>query len=183
MCGCCRAQLQPVMETRKVQDVKVFVFYVYNRFLEGLLFQYKEGRDRALAHVFFDEIRTYIERTYRRHTLILMPSSMEKTRERGFYPMAEMLEGIRMNKLCPFLKTDNIKQSAQRFVQRTRIQEHIVLNPHVILPEGPLLLIDDVMTSGSTMRTAYQLLCAHHDSIQCCVLSMHELLLESSEKI
>lgn len=181
LCGKCRSKLVPLFQFYQVKGMKVFAFYLYNRFLEGMLFQYKEGRDTALKDVFFDEVKTYIERHYRNHTIVLMPSSIEKTKERGFYAMDEMTYKIRLPKLHPFIKTYNIKQSMQRYEQRDKIQEIMVLKEDVVLPKGPLLLLDDVMTSGATMHRAYTLLKPYRP-LKVCVLAFHELLLEDCQK-
>ena len=53
LCGKCRNQLKPLFQYYQIQEMKVFAFYEYNRFFEGMLFQYKEGRDTALKDVFF----------------------------------------------------------------------------------------------------------------------------------
>lgn len=176
LCGNCRRQLVPLFKTYRVKDMDVFAFYLYNRFLEGILFQYKEGRDSALKDVFFYEIKTIIEQKYKGYTLVLMPSSPQKTNERGFYAMEEMTRQIHLPKCMPFMKTANMKQSTMRYAQRNLIEEKMVLDPTVPLPQGKLLLIDDVMTSGSTMHRAYTLLKQH--KIKICVLGFHELLLE-----
>lgn len=157
--------------------MKVFAFYEYNRFLEGMIFQYKEGRDTALKDVFFFDIREYIEKQYKGSTIVLMPSSIQKTQERGFYAMEEMTRQINLKKISPFLKIKDIKQAKQRIEERQKVDDNMVLNPKVPIPNTPLLLLDDVMTSGATMHRAYTLLIEHRQSINICVLALHDLLL------
>ena len=177
LCGKCRNQLKPLFQYYKIQEMKVFAFYEYNRFLEGMLFQYKEGRDTALKNVFFFDIKEYIEKKYKGSTIVLMPSSMQKTQERGFYAMEEMCRQINLKKISPFVKIKDIKQAKQRIEERQKVDDNMVLNPEVPIPNTPLLLLDDVMTSGATMHRAYTLLKGHRQSIHICVLAIHDLLL------
>lgn len=182
LCGKCRNQMQPLFQMFYIKEMNVFAFYQYNRFLEGMLFQYKEGRDSALANVFFYDIKTYIEKKYRNYTIVLMPSSTQKNNERGFYALAEMTHQIKLPKISPFVKVSNRKQSRQRIEEREKIKDNMILNPNVLLPKGPLLLLDDVMTTGSTMKSAYTLLAHHEYPLKICVLALHELLLENKIK-
>ena len=182
ICGNCRQQLKPLYAYYQIQEMEVFAFYEYNQFLEGMIFQYKEGRDTALKDVFFYDIREYIEKNYKGYTIVLMPSSAQKNKERGFYAMLEMTKQINLKKISPFLKTKDMKQSKQRIEARQNIDEIMILNQTMTLPDTPLLLLDDVMTSGSTLHRAYTLLKGHRYPIKIAVLALHDLLLVHKSK-
>ncbi len=53
LCGGCKEQLKFLNVKTKLEDMPLHILYEYNDFLESMLFQYKEGRDIALANVFF----------------------------------------------------------------------------------------------------------------------------------
>lgn len=183
LCGSCKQQLEYIDTTRKIEDLSVHILYVYNQFLEGMIFQYKEGRDIALKQVFFHEHIKAIEKQYKGYTLLLMPSSQEKTKERGFHALRGMLEEIHLEKLEPFYKSENRKQSRQNYEQRQHIDDIMRLDPSVKLPKKKLLLIDDVCTTGSTLKSAYHLLAEHTLSIEALVLCANPLFVEEKNRI
>ena len=176
LCGTCAHQLQVVKKTISFDALKVHVLYRYNDFLESMLFQYKEGRDIALKDVFFHEYTKYIERRYRGYTLVLMPSSEAKTKERGFHALASMLTHIHLHKISLFYKSENRKQSLQSLQQRQHIDEVIHVKEGETVPQTKLLLIDDVCTTGATLKCAYHLLQSHTMKIEALVLCAHPLL-------
>lgn len=169
LCGDCLQKWEHVHYDLSLQGCSTHVLYVYNDFLENLLFQYKEGQDVALREIFFHEYRRWIEHTYRGYTLVLMPSSREKTQERGYHALLEMVKQIDLPYLQPFYKTENRKQSTLSFAQRQTIQTIMRLDPAIKLPQKALL-IDDVCTTGATLQCAYQLLPKHTMEVRALVL-------------
>lgn len=105
-----------------------------------------------------------------------MPSSKEKMLERGFLPVREMLQACKLEIIEPFYKTSNHKQSLQNMQNRALISQVIQRRSDVSLPQKPLLLVDDVCTSGSTILCAYQKLLPHTYKIEALVLAAHPLL-------
>lgn len=160
---------EPIHLDCTLQECPMHVLYVYNDFLENLLFQYKEGKDVALREIFFYEYRRWIEHTYRGYTLVLMPSSKEKTQERGFHALHEMVKQLNLPCLQPFYKTANRKQSTLSFAQRQTISSIMKLDPTIKLPKK-ILLVDDVCTTGATLQCAYRLLPLHTMEVRALVL-------------
>ena len=65
LCGACHAQLEALNKTVKLGDLPLHIAYVYNDFLENMIFQYKEGLDTALRDVFFHDIMKKINDKFR----------------------------------------------------------------------------------------------------------------------
>ena len=111
LCGACRHELAVLNKTVKLNGIKLHIAYVYNDFLENMIFQYKEGLDTALRDVFFHDIMKKINAKFRHYTIVLLPSSEEKTIERGFHPVKDMLHACRLirpaitSSPCKALKT------------------------------------------------------------------------------
>ena len=74
-------------------------------------------------------------------------------------------------------KTD-FKQSTRSIRERVKVNQEIELKQEYPIPQGKILLIDDVCTSGATIKRAYHLLRGHSTSIEAIVLCAHPLLLE-----
>lgn len=182
LCGACRKQLHRIMQTACVQGLEILMLYEYNEFFQSMIFQYKEARDIALKHVFFFDDIKRIQRRYKNYAIVLLPSSKEKMMERGFLPVKEMLKGCKLEMVEPFYKASNHKQSLQSMEKRKAITSVIKRNDDVALPKKPLLIIDDVCTSGSSLLHAYQLLQPHVYAIRAIVLSAHPYFLEQCQE-
>lgn len=178
LCGECMSKFHMIDQLCNCGLFQLHALYQYDEFLENLLFQYKEGRDVALAPVFFHEVKRRIEKQYKGYTLCLCPSSKEKTKERGFHALSDMLDEIHLPKLQPFLKLSARKQSTLHFDERQSIASHIALDKNVKLPDH-ILLIDDVCTTGATLKACYQLLQPYHKTVKVMALCVHPLLLNS----
>lgn len=179
LCGDCLKSLEKYRKYVIFKKHKLYVEYVYNEFLEGMLFQFKEGRDIALKDVFMHANLAQFKRQYKGYTLVLMPSSPEKISERGFKSMKLVLEKSGLKMIEPFYKSKEYKQSLQEFNQRNQINEVMFRNRNVTIPKTKLLLIDDVCTSGATLNRAYELLPAHKYKVEAYVISANPLFLKS----
>lgn len=182
LCGDCKQALEVKNTKIKCNGYHLYVLYKYNDFIENMIFQYKEGRDIALAPVFFHEVHDQIHRMFRYHVIVLMPSSKEKTMERGFRSLYEMVKACKLPIIDPFYKTENHKQSLQTYENRKHITQVIKIKTDYKIPHRKLLLIDDVCTSGSTLDHAYHLLKDHHKHITALALCAHPRFLEFYEK-
>lgn len=182
LCGACRAQLVPLGKCGLFENLKITILYEYNDFIESMIFQFKEGRDIALKEVFFHEFIQKINDKFRHYTVVLMPSSKEKTMERGFLPVKEMLNQCTLPIVEPFYKTNNHKQSLQNYKNRKLISQVMQRNENIVIPATPLLIVDDVCTSGSTIFSAYQKLLPHTYNIEALVLAAHPLLVEKCDE-
>lgn len=180
ICGDCRKQLIEVNTDRKLEDINIHILYEYNDFLENLLFQYKEGLDVVLAPVFFHEFIKELKQRYRGYTILMMPSSIEKLQERGFLPLEDMLKELDLPKISPFYKTENRKQSTLSYEDRQLISNIICLKQDVKLPKRKVLLVDDVCTTGATLKAAYHLIKSHTISVEACVLCANPRFLYDS---
>ena len=174
LCGNCRALFVPAECTFCLGGLSVYALYHYEENIENLLYQYKENRDVALADIFFCLYAAKIARKYRGYTLAGMPSSRDKTVERGFHHLERMLEAVALPYVDLFEKDDGYKQSLKNGMERMEISSHMRLKKDAVIPDTPLLLVDDVCTTGSTLKHAYQLLEKHTMDMEALVLSVHE---------
>ena len=179
LCNECLAHLRPDPRLLRLDELKLTAFYRYDAFMAQLLFQFKEGRDTALAPVFFSQVMARLIRQYRGWSWVLMPSSAKRRIERGFTPLRRMLEGCGKVLYEPFYKSEDHKQSAMSRHQRARICEIMKRKQEYPLPSGRVLLLDDVCTTGSTLKHACQLLKKHTLKVEAVTLCAHPLLFET----
>lgn len=172
LCGYCRQQFTPIRKSFQVLGESVYAYYVYDAFFEKLIYQVKENKDETLAPVFLHPyVRDFKKRCLNK-TLVLVPSSRKKLESRGFDALRCMIQAVDIEMICPFEK-DDIKQSQRNMVQRAKIKNHIrLIHPEWI--EGKdIVLIDDVCTTGYSLKACIDLLKPLANSIIVIVLAMH----------
>ena len=135
------------------------MLYEYNEFLERLLFRYKEQRDVELAPVFFYLYVDRLKELSKKYTICTMCSDDEHRLKRGFEPVNKMLEYHGILVYSPLYKQKNMKQSSMHKNQRQEIKKYIHRKEMYPLPlNKPILLIDDVLTTGNTLERGIELL-------------------------
>lgn len=132
------------------------VLYLYNDFLRAMLFQYKAMGDLVLAPLFLMDYQKKLKRRYRGYVIVLAPSLQEDNFKRGFASLPWMFRSLGLPMISPFQKTSHYKQATSK--HRENIKEVIAFKENVYLKGKKLLLVDDVMTSGYTIKTCIQLL-------------------------
>ena len=98
--------------------------------------------------------------------------------QRGFNHLHEMLKGIDVEVCDCLMKSSNYKQSLHRGKTRAQIKTVMKLKPAFEIPTKPILLFDDVCTSGSTLLAAYDLLHSYNNQISAQVLCVHRHFVE-----
>lgn len=181
ICGVCANKFEKLNHWYTKDGLHIKALYLYNDFMESLLFQFKEGRDVALKDVFFREYTKEIFDKFKGYTIVYMPSSEVKCKERGFFPLELMLANVELKKCELLRKSKDIKQSMQTYEKRANIKNVIKLKDKVQIPQTNLLLVDDVCTSGNTLKCAFNLLKEHKYEVKALVLSIHPRFVESCD--
>ena len=153
LCYDCRKLWKPYQGKREIEGIRAEILYDYRSGYRSALIQYKECGDEALKDIFLYPHISMIRRKYRGYTLLLMPSAKEKVRQRGFDHLEEMFACLNMPMMSPFEKLREIDQKGGGRSRRSVMTGNIILKEGVILPEK-ILLVDDVVTTGSTLRGA-----------------------------
>lgn len=179
ICGHCRHRFIKNDHIYTYKNLKVHAFYQYDDFMESLLYQFKEGRDVALADVFLWKQRKKMVDIFRQHQCVIMPSSKEKLEGRGFHHLKKILACSKVEICDCFIKTKNYKQSLQRAQNREKIHSVMQLS---FFPGKDFYLFDDVVTSGNTLLAAASLLRKKEEMIEAYVLSVHPRFVEICDK-
>lgn len=153
LCSSCRHEWIRRDQNFRIDGVKASSTWVYNDAFSKALIQFKECGDEALKDIFLQPVRRTLSHRYKGYTLLLMPSTQEKRRERGFSHLMEMYESLGLEMMEPFINESRTAQKKLSRSQRLSLQHEIHLKPGVSLPRK-ILLADDVMTTGSTLKGA-----------------------------
>jgi len=149
-------------ERRLEKDVLTYnhSIYIYNAFMQDVIAKWKYRGDYQLGEVFRDPLMRAFTYHFRKKELVVVPIplSQERKWERGFNQakmLADFLPGSTVEALQ---RVDGEKQS-----KKTR-KERIDTNNPFILEESikePVILVDDIYTTGTTIRHAAALLKEH----------------------
>ena len=182
LCADCRAGWKPIRRRAKFEGYPAYYLYEYNEAFSRCLIQFKECGDEALKDVFLYPDRKQLRKRFRGRTLLLLPSSMEKTKSRGFSHLLEMFEILRLPMMEPFEKI--ISSDQKKLGRRGRVQMEglIRLKESVCLPKK-IILADDVITTGSTMKGALSCLSKDADvQVFACARTMERTGLSNRHK-
>lgn len=153
LCSSCRRQWEKKDISFRLDGVRLRSSYVYNKTFSSCLIQYKECGDEALKDVFLYQVLRQFKIRYRGRILLMMPSSDDKIRQRGFSHLGRMFECTGMEIMEPFAKTQSSPQKGRNRAGRLSMAHHIVLK-EPMKPGMKLLLCDDTVTTGATLKGA-----------------------------
>ena len=126
---------------------------MYDEAFSKCLIQYKELADEVLKDVFLYEEVRWFRRVYRGARLAMLPSSPMKLQSRGFSHLKRMFECTGMEIIEPFVKLDSADQKKRSVSERRKMEHGIFLKPDADL-KGKIVLCDDTITTGSTLKGA-----------------------------
>lgn len=131
--------------------------YHYNDFLKEVIAQYKFRGDYVLAQIFHREMKLKIKHI-KPDVIVPIPLSAERLIERGFNQVEAILtEGaIPFSRLLTRIHSE--KQSKKAREDRLAQSNFFQWSSEESVSEKRILLLDDVYTTGSTIRQAAKLL-------------------------
>lgn len=172
LCVDCRKKLRINRKYVDLKEIKVETMYDYEEgIFKNLLMQYKECYDEALAKVFLYLLTDYINVKYHGYKMILVPSSDEKIRSRGFNHLEliyrecklPIIDGIRMKQ--------DYTQEGKNYDQRKTMIDNYIYDGELI---DKALIVDDVLTSGSSILGVYRAIAKKASKIRAFSLSRKE---------
>ncbi|MBM7649355.1 competence protein ComFC [Bacillus ectoiniformans] len=151
---CCRdcAEWEKDPEYKSVLSGNQSIF-TYNGQMKEFIAQLKYRGDYVLAHCFADEIRRAIK-TEDYDLLTVIPLSKEREWERGFNQAKALVvcAGLEVTDTLKRLHTE--KQSKKTRTERIHLPEVFLPADQLAVQGKKILIIDDIYTTGSTIRHA-----------------------------
>lgn len=151
MCTKCYNELKVIYKTEKIEGYKVLSIFEYNETVKTLLYNLKALGDIELAKIIIERHLFYLKIKYRNYILLPAPSTKESEVLRGFNHVFELFKEI--GPIAHLLeKKENFKQSDLSYVERQEVGKKINLNNGESLRNKKVLIIDDLKTTGATIR-------------------------------
>jgi competence protein ComFC len=157
LCSKCYHQLEWHHQINTFEGISIESFMVYGPIVKSRIHQYKALGDIELGQTFLHQHLDYLSVKYRGFTFLPAPSYQDHIVQRGFHHLDEILLPISLPRHHVFFKNKPYRQAEQDLLVRHEISDVIQRHVGISLPRK-LLLFDDVMTTGETMRSMIKLL-------------------------
>lgn len=173
LCESCRQQMDLHPIDLNLSGLKVHSLYVYDGLARQMIIQYKESCDEALFPLFLWPQIGWLTKRYPGAVLVPMPSRAANRAKRGFDTVELLFSVLPLPQAQLLEKTDGPDQKDLHLRQRGMIRSMMRIKDGVRIPEGDLLLVDDIVTSGQTLLAARDLLAGPGRHIEALTVSYH----------
>ncbi len=150
--------MMPYFKHFKIDGYDALALYRYDGIIKKLIFQFKGCKDYELRNVFLELFRIELKLRYFKYCLVPLPSSRKSDEERGFNHVIEIFKGLKLPFENVLFKKKEHKQSDGHFKDRIDVDKVIDIKNGGKLKGKNILIVDDICTTGSSIRAAIKLI-------------------------
>ena len=158
ICRSCQTEMEPKFIAFKAEGYSAVAIYEYNAIIKKLVYQYKGCYDYVLNQVFLNMYAKELKIRYSDYLIVPVPSFKKDDETRGFNHVIEIFKNIGLNMLDILIKTEKHKQAISTVNERREVYKVLELKERVDLRKKKVLIVDDIYTTGSTMKSAINLI-------------------------
>lgn len=134
------------------KDKEVFSLYEYNKPMQDYLHRYKFMHDVLLAKVFAEPIHQCLKN--RKEMIVPIPMHPQKLKDRTFAHVDELLKQAQIPFVHVLEKTTMETQGGKTREERMNTPQIFRLKENAQIKDRDILLVDDIYTTGTTIRHA-----------------------------
>ena len=158
LCSRCLNQFEIIDAHIDFHHYPLHILYSYNEFFRSLLFQYKGLYDHALKDAFLCLYHEQFQQKYQDYIIVVTPSAKEDNAIRGFAPIQTIAETFSTQIFTGLYKKEKYKQSDLSYEERKKVKQKIGIKNGSMLKGKKIMILDDVITSGSTLYRCLSLI-------------------------
>ena len=158
LCKQCYKKLIPKFINFKANGYKALSIYQYDEGVKSLLYQLKGCFDIELASIFLERYCNYYRLMFQGYFIVPIPSFQLDDEMREFNHFIEICSCLKLPIEKAIVKTEHFKQADHNRNERKEIGKYLELVEGVNLTGKKVLVVDDVYTTGSTMKAAIRLI-------------------------
>ena len=159
---CIRWEEDPQWKSCLTKNISL---YKYNEFLQEVLARYKFRGDYILAKIFAEKV-LQITKQHKMELLVPIPLSSERLQERCFNQAEAILLEAGLSPVHLLKRIHSEKQSKKSRHERIHVKQVFQLETDAQIEGKTILLIDDIYTTGSTLRHAAKILLEHGSKLK-----------------
>lgn len=162
ICASCFRSLEVIFEKKRIGSVLGLILYAYNDFFRNLLYLFKGCADYELKEVFLSRFKAELKIRFASYAIIPAPSNEKEDRERGFNHVVEIANCLNLPILPLIYKNKPFKQSERSLRERAEAVNDLSIRNGNRVEGKKVLLFDDVLTTGETMKAMIGLVRPFH---------------------
>ena len=121
------------------------------------IYLFKGCSDYEMKDVFLNLFIKELSIRFKGYKIITIPSYKEDDEVRGFNHVNEVFKMMTLEVIPILEKTEHFKQASKGAKRRKEIHKYLRLNSNKSLEKTKVLIVDDIYTTGSTMKAAINL--------------------------
>lgn len=158
LCDYCFRQFTLTWKKERFGKYQGEHLFVYDEHLKTYLYRLKGLGDIELAPLFLERFVVYFRLKYFSYYLVAAPSTKVSEEERGFNHVEHLFSGLNRPFLDLFTKKHDFKQSDFNYDERQKVSDKLKLNNPEIVSRKNILIVDDLKTTGATIKAMIKLL-------------------------
>lgn len=157
VCVQCQKEMEAKFIHFKSDRYDALSIYDYNPFIRKLIYQFKGCYDYELCDVFLHDFYRTLKLLYSNRVIIPIPSYKNDDELRGFNHVMEIYNKMGLVVLVILEKTEKHKQAISTVNSRQEVYKYLAIKNQIDLSNKHVLLVDDIYTTGATMKSAITL--------------------------
>lgn len=157
ICNACQKLLDPKFINFKIDRYKALALYDYSEFVKKQIYVFKGCFDYEMKDIFLNLFIKELKIRFSDYKIIPVPSYKKDDELRGFNHVLEVFKQMGLEVYQIIEKTEHFKQAEKNAKERQSIKKYLQLTSNKSLRKDKVLIVDDIYTTGATMRAAINL--------------------------